>query len=192
MLGKNIVKDVLIMFGVFVGAVAIIGLLVPSVLWASRPSFQFEDKDVLLSNLREYLGREADIDVRIENETTVGTNPVEYKYDLISDIDSQKHGWLKMLVDSKGRVWSVFLQWTHNGEDKLQRSGELIVSAITDNMIPDWQQDDGQPNRNLQILEWIDSNTEYDRTYNMDVGDHRVLQFQREQNQFIFGIHIES
>lgn len=122
-------------------------------------------KDELVSRLSEYFSREPDNAVRITHEYRYDATLYDgvhdlYAYGLVADYDSKDHGTLRIFTyHNELNVQAVSIQWITR-EPKLQNATDLMVSGIADNTIPDWQADDGQPNRNVQMLNWIHANTE--------------------------------
>ena len=136
------------------------------------PRYHLGIKEELVSSLSEYFNREPEIGVRITNETTFEDLGTVYRYDLISNIDSQPHGRMELLQYT-GKVMSINLLWMQNGDERLRESGYLLLSGVADNTLTDWQDDDGAPNRNFEMLRLIEDNGGLYE--NWDLADRRVL-----------------
>jgi hypothetical protein len=132
----------------------------------TQPPSNLGTKQELVSQLTEYFGRESEIGVKIVNETTYDDAGPVYRYDLIASSDSQRHGFMEIRTFDrdiwKDKVWMVFLAWTHNGDEKLVESGYLMLSGLADITIQDWRKDDGQPNRNVEMLSLVTNNPNYE------------------------------
>lgn len=195
MLGKSIFKDTSLMILVFLGAMAVIALFSLSI-WYFKPSYQLGDKEVLLSDLREYFSREPEVGVTIGNENPYppGGNSSS-RYELIANYDFQIHGNLTTSTWN-GKVMDVTLLWKHGGNKDLIRSGELMMSGIVDNTIPDWQENDGQLNRNVELFNWIDANLpmgseERDGHIDWDFSERRVLNVGKSPDEIFLNVFIE-
>lgn len=144
------------------------------------PRYDLGDKDELVSKLSEYFAREPNNAVRVEKGGFVGrVDYIDiYAYQLIADYDSKNHGALQIFTyRDEVRVQAVGIKWRTHGEPELVNAKNLMVSGIADNTIPDWQIDDGEPNRNVQMLNWIDANTECEKRAieKDDLGQQRKL-----------------
>ncbi|HEY7734243.1 MAG TPA: hypothetical protein VIB07_05565 [Nitrososphaera sp.] len=196
MLGKSIFKDTLLMTLVFIGAVAVIaGVAVVGTLFP-RPVYHLGEKEQLLSDLKEYFAREQDVGVQVGNEQPFpqGGNDSS-RYELTANHDSLVHGNLTISTWN-GMVIDVTLRWFHGGDENLMRSGELIISGIADNTITDWQEEDGQPNRNVELFKWIDENlssqsNEGQGHIDWDFGDRRVLNYGKGPDYVVMNVFIE-
>ncbi len=175
----------IVIFGLVSAGIIIAASVATWQFFFNYPRYDLGAKDELISKLSEYLSREPDNAVRLVNEThsVLQGDQEIYSYDLVAAHDSKAHG--KLIIGTyyqENKVWKINVKWEHRGDPNLLNASELIVSAITDNAIPEWQTDDGRPNRNVQMLNWIHANaTQYpvvkhfsqDRTLSLTAGQDR-------------------
>ncbi|MGH9992879.1 MAG: hypothetical protein ACREBU_05815 [Nitrososphaera sp.] len=186
--------------GVFIiiGIAITVGIFGAWKLYFNYPPYHLGVKEQLLSDLGEYFGREPDSAVRIGEEFP---NPAvyerSYRYELISTKDSKSHGNLT-LSTYDDKVMDVTVWWTHGDDVDLRNSGDLIMSGIADNTIPDWQKEDGQPNRNVELFKWIDlhlsGEPESRKGYtDRDLSERRVLTIGQDpvKNEIFLNVFIQ-
>lgn len=158
------------------------------------PRYHLGTKEELVSKLSEYFDREPNIGVKIMNETIRVDVGQVYRYDLVANSDKQSHGWME-LRPNQGRVQDIVLVWIHNSDQKLLDSGYLMLSGVADITIPDWQNDDGDPNRNLEMLRLIKTNSDPDPsedTYeNWDLKERRVWVSTTDPQKTVVTVFIE-
>jgi hypothetical protein len=151
-------------------------------------------KDELVSRLSEYLSREPENATKIGklhyNDASIydGVHDV-YGTSLISEYDNRDHGTLRIFTyHNDTRVQSISIEWRTNDQPYLVNARDLIVSAIADNTIPDWQAADSQPNRNMQMLNWIhaNSNCSSHATVKDDLSQQRKLHLTACENNIGF------
>jgi hypothetical protein len=148
-------------------------------------------KDELISKLSEYLAREPGNAVKIPrthySDASIydGVHDV-YGSPLISEYDQKEHGTLRIFTyHNDTRVQSVSVTWQTRDQPYLVSARDLLISALADNTIPDWQaNDDGQPNRNMQMLEWVHTNTD-DCSGRVTVKDDLIQQ----RKLYVSGCH---
>ncbi|MGI0019474.1 MAG: hypothetical protein ACREAY_03275 [Nitrososphaera sp.] len=164
---------------------------------SNYPQHSLGTKDVLVSKLFEYFSREPDNAVRMKNEFYYNTSLFDgglYGYGLIADHDSKNHGSMSISTyHDRIRVRDITIRWEHDGDPALRNAGDLMASGIADLTIPDWQMDDGQPNRNVEMLNWIHANTECSRHFTVkdDLSEQRKFYISACENHFVLLVSIE-
>jgi hypothetical protein len=164
---------------------------------SNYPQYSLGMKDELVPKLFEYFGREPDNAVRMENEYYYNTAVFDgglYGYGLIAEHDSKNHGSMSVSTfHDQLRVRDITIRWEHDGDPTLQKAGDLMVSGIADLTMPDWQMDDNPPNRNMEMLNWIDANSECSQTFVIkdDLSQQRTLYASVCEDHFVISVAIK-
>jgi hypothetical protein len=175
----------------FAGVMGVVIFTSPYGIWNFRPSQDLGHKDVLISDLRQYLGREDETAVLLANEQQRGNGTLQlFRYDLISVKDQKEHGNILFVVRNNS-VMSVGVDWRYGNDTVLQDSGDLILSAVADITIPDWQSEDRQPYRNTEILKVTNAQpvSQYYDNYNLE--QDRYLRFVKFEDGYKLDLFIE-
>jgi hypothetical protein len=175
----------------FAGIMGVVIFTSPYEIWNFRPSHDLGHKDVLISDLRQYLGREDETAVLLANEQQRGNGTLQlFRYDLISVKDQKEHGNILFVVRNNS-VMSVGVDWRYGNDTVLQESGDLILSAVADITIPDWQSEDRQPYRNIEILKVTNAQpvSQYYDNYNLE--QDRYLRFVKFEDGYKLDLFIE-
>jgi hypothetical protein len=175
----------------FAGVMGVVIFTSPYGIWNFRPSHDLGHKDVLISDLRQYLGREDETAVLLANEQQRGNGTLQlFRYDLISVKDQKEHGNILFVVRNNS-VMSVGVDWRYGNDTVLQESGDLILSAVADITIPDWQSEDRQPYRNIEILKVTNAQpvSQYYDNYNLE--QDRYLRFVKFEDGYKLDLFIE-
>src|SRR2546428_5491175 len=188
---RNRIIIVLIIIAGVIASMAVVGWQI------SIPRYHLGTKEGLVSNLSEFFSRNSTISVTITNETSRNDAGIVYRYDLISNIDKQRHGWME-IRPWNGKILYLAMAWNASHNRLLLDSGYVMLSGIADNTIPDWQNVDGDPNRNLQMLAEISSRSpntvdpkigSYD---NWDLSERRVWRSTVNTEVVFVSVFIES
>jgi hypothetical protein len=175
----------------FAGIMGVVIFTSPYEIWNFRPSHDLGHKDVLISDLRQYTGREDETAVLLANEQQRGNGTLQlFRYDLISVKDQKEHGNILFVVRNNS-VMSVGVDWRYGNDTVLQESGDLILSAVADITIPDWQSEDRQPYRNIEILKVTNAQpvSQYYDNYNLE--QDRYLRFVKFEDGYKLDLFIE-